>query len=134
MSIFGSNIREELTLMLGEHLATKFRERFFRGDDGGWHQVAEDAMDFIYGEEPDSETPESNVQSGDQGCCGGPDGSGSGCDGAGGGTGVRNAFTGVVDPPTTGLQIGSHWYGDDRQSPTGEPGPAQASGDASTAR
>lgn len=135
MSIFGSDIRQELTDMLAIHLATEFRERLFRGDDGGWNQVAIDAMDFIYGEEPDSETPEESAGdtgSGAEGCCGGPTGSGNRCPGPGDGPGVRDALTGVVHPPTMApdLQVGQFWYSGVHQSRTGGPCPDLALGDA----
>lgn len=150
MTIFGSNIREELTDMLAVHLRVEADKRFrasFNDDSPeisesqAWYDVAIDAMDFIYGEEPGSETPqtsEGDPEPGTEGCCGGPAGSGDRCTDPGDGTGVRDALTGVVDPPTSP----HNWFGirrggisfPVRQSPTGEPVPGPGSGYASTAQ
>lgn len=91
MTIMNSNIREELTDLLAEHLLSAhiqrvINSRTFANSKEYWLQVADEAMDFIYGDEngnvsqpecsPYQEIPtdtRSEVQwSGDlTSCCGG---------------------------------------------------------------
>ena len=142
MTIFGSNIREELTSLLAEHLRAGYRKRFLAGEELDWNVVAEEAMDFTYGQEPDSETPQTSgndPEPGTEGCCGGAEGGGDRCPDPGDGTGVRDALTGVVDPPTSQdqwlrIRRGGIPWPSFPPSLTGEPFPGPGSGCASTAQ
>ena len=75
MTIMNGRIRAELTDLLADHLALKV------GGCQNWHQIADEAMDFIYGGEDgnlqEPEFPQAKAGTGDQGdpdrpaCCNG---------------------------------------------------------------
>ena len=125
MTIMNSKIREELTELLADHLVQTSRARYLKAGDERAHalahresflELAEDAMDFIYGE-PDGDVQKSEQQevqashgfawfSDQGGSCGDPCSCGeSGCSWPGnvdrleGGPVEVTAVYGVMNPP-----------------------------------
>lgn len=118
-------LRRELTEALAEHLFDNSEKRPFGGT---WEQLAQDAMEFIYGEQEQEADDVADDQNG-PGCrCGSGGCAGDDHDPAG------ITLLGVVDPPTMGdlrtlEELRSRFvYVADHQSVTAVPDPESGSG------
>lgn len=142
--IFNSNLRDELTDLLADHLTLCESDRVrdhktFPTPWDFWRNVASQAMDFVYGSEVEDPNHWSNHQGPtDLGaCCGGV----CGCDAprgvAGPGDMGQEVIIGVVSPPTTPVEVRRTRFvptpGDVLQSPIEGSGPAPGLGDGHSA-
>lgn len=100
-------IRAELTELLADHLVETQIARYLKAGDGrayaiphrqSYLEIAEDAMDFIYGQEDETNTPDTDVR--DLGDSAGSCGPGCRC-GLDGWDPLADSLTGVVHPPTS---------------------------------
>lgn len=156
--IMNSNLREELTQLLADHLTLAESRRIIGGDKPAtawdrWLKVAEDAMEFIYGDEapenvdPDNRSGHPGNVGGDP-CCGGV--AGIPCDDPvddAGGVGPfivepgRLTITGVFSPPKPSDTLQDRLTiryvpicEVDLQSPSGALGPVRGSDDERSVR
>ncbi len=123
-------LRRELTETLAEHLSDRSETRPYGGT---WEQIAQDAMEFIYGETTQETQPATDRNHGSGLCSCGDCGPRSDTDPAG------ITLLGVVDPPTTEdlptlEEFRSRFvYAVDPRYVTAVPDPAPGSGSVQTA-